>query len=186
MAIIAILVGLVLAASSGVMRMGGRARAKSEIKTMESALESYKSDNGGYPILSTGGFSSTANYTTVSPLSAGGAYQNSSAFLYEQLSGNTATGYLYGASATPVGHSYYTFKQAQLGNNVAGAGAPVYIKDPFGASYGYFAGFVDTTKTPAVTNLPYNGTGQYDIWSTAGDTTNPPVKTASWVTDWTN
>jgi prepilin-type N-terminal cleavage/methylation domain-containing protein len=178
LAIIAILIGIILAAISGVMRTAGRDRARSEIKTMESALESYKSDNGNYPAPGPAGFSSTNDYTGYSPLSSTGPYQGSSAFLYEQLSGYTNGGYVYGAAITPPGHVYYAFSQGQLGNNKPSAGGPVYIKDPWGNSYGYFF----STNV----NLPYNGTNQYDVWSTGSDPSNPPTNLPSWITDWSN
>ena len=54
------------------MRVAGRDRAASEIKAMDSALESYKSDNGGYPVPPAGtGFTSINDYITASPLLAG-------------------------------------------------------------------------------------------------------------------
>jgi general secretion pathway protein G len=48
-AIIAILASLVLAAAGSVQKKGARSRAEAEIKAVEAALESYKSDNGDYP-----------------------------------------------------------------------------------------------------------------------------------------
>ena len=53
-AIIAILTSLVLAASGSVQKKGARSRAEAEIKAVEAALESYKSDNGDYPSNSAG------------------------------------------------------------------------------------------------------------------------------------
>ena len=179
MLIIAILLGLVLAALSGVMRTAARDRARTEIQTVASALESYKSDNGAYPTPPTGtGFSTTNDYVTASPILAGGLYQGSSAFLYEQLSGYTNAAYTFSASTMPLGHIYYPFKHAQLGNDKPAAGGAVYIKDPFGGSYGYFNG--------SGVNPPFNGTNQFDVWSTAADKSNPPTNLPSWITDWSN
>lgn len=48
-AIIAVLASLVLAAAGSVQKKGARSRAEAEIKAVEAALESYKSDNGDYP-----------------------------------------------------------------------------------------------------------------------------------------
>jgi type II secretory pathway pseudopilin PulG len=175
-ALIAILAGLTIAAFSGVQRTALRNRAQNEIKAMGSALESYKADNGGYPIPAAVTFTSTNVYTTAAPNLLNGIYQQSSATLYEQLSGYTNVNYTYGTYTSPPGHVYYAFNSRQLGNNNAASGAPVFIQDPFGNSYGYFNG--------NGVNVPFNGTNQYDLWSTAGDTagTNMP----GWTTDWGN
>jgi hypothetical protein len=143
---------------------------------MGSALESYKADNGGYPIPAVTTFSTTNVYVTAAPNLLSGIYQQSSATLYEQLSGYTNVNYTYGTYPSPPSHVYYAFNPRQLGNNSTAASAPVFIRDPFGNSYGYFNG--------NGTNMPFNGTNQYDLWSTAGDTggTNMP----GWVTDWAN
>jgi prepilin-type N-terminal cleavage/methylation domain-containing protein len=175
-AIIAILAGLTIAAFTGVERTALRNRARNEIQAMGSALESYKADNGGYPIPAVTTFSTTNVYVTAAPNLLSGIYQQSSATLYEQLSGYTNVNYIYGTYPTPPSHVYYAFSPRQLGNNSTAATAPVFVQDPFGNSYGYFNG--------NGTNMPFNGTNQYDLWSTAGDTggTNMP----GWVTDWAN
>jgi prepilin-type N-terminal cleavage/methylation domain-containing protein len=177
--IIAILAGLTIAAFSGVQRTALRNRARNEVQAIGSALESYKADNGSYPTPPAAIFTSTNVYTTASPNSPlpSGIYEGSSAFLYEALTGRTNYS---DPPATAGTHVYYPFNPRQLGNNSAAAGEPIYIRDPFGNSYGYFNGYFGGA-TPA---LPYNGTNQYDLWSTAGDTggTNMP----GWVTDWGN
>jgi prepilin-type N-terminal cleavage/methylation domain-containing protein len=181
MAIIAILLGILLAAMSGVMRTASRDRARAEIQAMSAALESYKSDNGIYPIVSAGGFGSISDYTTASPTTPAGQYQASSAFLYEQLTGTTNYGDLpLTGSGTKV---YMTFKSGQLGNDTSGAaGSPIYIRDPFGNSYGYYS----TTNGAPQSVAPNNGAGFFDLWSTGGDTANPSVNPAIWVNNWTN
>jgi general secretion pathway protein G len=69
-AVIAILAALVLNTAGFVQDKGARARAESEIAAMSSALESYKSDNGDYPV---GTATTNANsgdqllYTNLSP-----------------------------------------------------------------------------------------------------------------------
>jgi prepilin-type N-terminal cleavage/methylation domain-containing protein len=173
--IIAILAGLTLAAFSGVQRSAFRSRAKNEIGALAGALENYKADTGGYPNPTAVIFSSTSVYTTALPNQAAGLYQQSSQLLYQCLTGQTN----YGDPPPKLGsgvRTYFAFKSSQLGNNSAAAGAPIYIKDPFGNSYGYFNG--------NAANLPYNGTNQYDLWSTAGDTAGANVP--GWVTDWGN
>ena len=59
-AIISVLAGLVLGAASSVQKKGARSRAEAEIAAIGAALESYKADNGDYPINS-----STANNTNL-------------------------------------------------------------------------------------------------------------------------
>jgi prepilin-type N-terminal cleavage/methylation domain-containing protein len=176
MAIIAILLGLILAAMSGVLKTSGRARARSEVEALKSALESYKADNGTYPVPPDGsGFSSTNVYTSASPTQANGLYQQSSAYLYQQLTGRTN----YTDPVSTFGtHIYYPFRSAELGNDTPSATGQIYIKDPFGNSYGYFAG--------DAASVPMSGTNQYDLWSTGGDTSSPATNIPTWITDWNN
>lgn len=170
-AIIAILVGLTLAAYSGVFKMAARSRAHSEISAISGALENYKSDNGTYPIPSGPVFTSTNDYASGSP-EVPTVYQDSSAFLYQQLTGQTNYGDL---PPTPNSGTkiYDTFTRSQLGNDAAGSGGQVYLKDPFGNSYGYFPG--------NGANPPNSGAGFFDLWSTGGDTTGV---TNSWINNW--
>jgi general secretion pathway protein G len=72
-AIIAILASLVLAAAGSVQKKGARSRAESEIKAVEAALESYKSDNGDYPSNSLSG-NSLALVTNLMPSSGRKVY----------------------------------------------------------------------------------------------------------------
>jgi type II secretory pathway pseudopilin PulG len=176
MAIIAILLGILLAALSGVMRTASRDRARAEIQAMSSALESYKADNGTYPTPTPAGtlfFNSTNDYTADSP--TGPSYQSSSALLYQQLTGTTNYGDLpLTATGTKV---YMTFKSSQVGNDTPG-GVNLYVRDPFGNSYGY--------NTGSSTAPPNNGYGFFDLWSTGGDTANPSVNFSIWVNNWSN
>jgi type II secretory pathway pseudopilin PulG len=48
--IIMILASLTLAAANSVMGQAARSRARSEIQALSTALESYKTDNGIYPL----------------------------------------------------------------------------------------------------------------------------------------
>ena len=50
MVIIALLAGIVIGTAGYIQRKAATARAEAEIHAMEMALESYKNDNGGYPI----------------------------------------------------------------------------------------------------------------------------------------
>ena len=168
-AIIAILIGLTLSAFSGLMNQSARSRARAEVAAISSQLESYKSDNGAYPQASF--FSSTNTYNTA-PTTANGLYQQSAQILYQSLTG--LTNY---ADAPQVGvKTYMTFRKSQLGNDAAGSGSGIYVKDPFGNAYGYWTG--------NGANLPVNGTNLFDIWSTGGDPagTNAP----GWISNWNN
>jgi prepilin-type N-terminal cleavage/methylation domain-containing protein len=174
-AIIAILLGLTLAAASGVLKSAARSKARTDIQALTTALEGYKNDNGAYPIVPSGGFSSTNDYSQ-SPDSVGD-YENSSAYLYQQLTGETNFGNHppTAASGTKI---YDTFTRAQLGNDDTGdEDVPIYLKDPFGNSYGYYS----TTNGAPTTTLPNNGGGFFDLWSTGGDTTGA---TNSWIDNW--
>ena len=62
--IIAVLASLVLAASSSVQKKGARSRAEAEIAAVAAALESYKADNGDYPINSSSSSTSSLNLVT--------------------------------------------------------------------------------------------------------------------------
>ena len=168
-AIIAILAGLTLSAFSGVMKTAARSRSRAEIQAISTALESYNSDNGAYPAIAT--FSDTNAYASANSSSSGGPYQLSSQQLYENLTGLTNFGDVPQAGTK----DYMTsLKSNQLGNN--SAGGVVYIKDPFGNSYGYFSGSAGST--------PVNGTNQFDLWSTGGDVSGSTTGTNSWISNW--
>jgi type II secretory pathway pseudopilin PulG len=175
MAIIAILAGIILWASEGVLAQGSRTRAKGEITQMIQALEAYKVDNGSYPASDSLYGPPNANYAN-NPEVAGGNYQASAETLYQALSGQT------NFTDTPVGNKvYFTFKGTQVGNP-SGSPSTTYVQDPFGFSYGYSTG-----GTVNATNYaPYNGSGQFDLWSTGGttDSTLTPNATNSWITNW--
>jgi prepilin-type N-terminal cleavage/methylation domain-containing protein len=179
MAIIAILVGLTLAAANGVWTKAARSRAASEIQAMSTALEGYKTDNGIYP---PGNITAGASSILLGPPSAGyefdpvvansADYQNSSGALYLALSGQAS----FNTAPTAGVKSYMSFKINQIGNPAA---ANSYIKDPWNNSYGYSTG---DNKTPQV-QYPYNGTGFFDLWSTAGTTTGGTA-TNTWISNW--
>jgi prepilin-type N-terminal cleavage/methylation domain-containing protein len=178
-AIIAILAALTLAAASSVSKSAARSRARSEIAAMSAAMESYKEDNGTFPMPSTAtGFSSTNAYASTIPSLSGGSYQLSSAFLFYTL-----TGQQYFGVPAPTGTKIYmTFKSSQLGNDTSSAaGNPIYIKDPFGNSYGYFGGTVGDTSP---NDAPVNGLNQFDLWSTGGDVSGTPTGMNSWISNW--
>jgi prepilin-type N-terminal cleavage/methylation domain-containing protein len=176
-AVIAILAGLTISAFSGVMKTAARSRTRTEIKAFSTALESYKADNGAFPIPISPVFSSAGSYDNSGYNAA--LYQASSAQLYESLTGQTNYGEPPPTPASGI-VIYYAFKPSQLGNDTAATAAngPVYIKDPLGNSYGYFPGYVSS----GTTNAPINGYGSFDLWSTGGDATD--AMTNTWIDNW--
>lgn len=178
--IIAILAGLVLAAASGVMQRGARARAQGEIQAMSTALESYKVDNGIYPVGATGGATGSAlggsPYGNFDPGS--GAYQESSEALYQALSGQT------NYTDIPVAgiKSYMTFKSSQIGNPTG----PSYVKDPWNNSYGYSTGGPFSSPVASGDPTPFNGVGFFDLWSTGNTTKDSGANfaTNAWISNW--
>ena len=169
--IIIILAGLILSTVGYVQKKGARSRAEAEIAAISAALESYKVDNGIYPRDTAG--STTDNLdarTSGNPTN----YQSASLFLYEQLSATKADGtIIVGAK------SYFSFKPNMLSPRQS---LPVTaIVDPFGNSYGYSTAYQKNPSTG------YNPT--FDLWSTSGLTTDPPMSgtdtiTPQWIKNW--
>jgi len=176
-AIIAILAALTLAAGTGVLKKAARSRASSEIQAMSTALEGYKNDNGIYPVGNTTAGSSssllgppTGAYPGDPVVANVTAYQNSSAALFQALSG--ITNYATDIPLSSVKH-YMSFKANQIGSPTVNS----YIKDPWNNSYGYSTG---DNQTPQG-QYPFNGSGFFDLWSTAGTTTSA---TNTWISNW--
>jgi prepilin-type N-terminal cleavage/methylation domain-containing protein len=174
MAIIAILVALVLAASGGMMNKAARNRASTEIQGMSAALESYKADNGIYPLAP--GLLTNSMYSYSSLDGTSTAYLTNSETLYQTLSGQTN----YNDPPLSAGKSYMAFKVSQLGNatvasGTSGAGATTYVKDPWNYSYGY--------STGTAASAPFNGAGFFDLWSTGGRLA-AKANTNAWVANW--
>jgi type II secretory pathway pseudopilin PulG len=169
--LILVLTGLVLSTVGYARKKGARARAETEIAAMSAACESYKADNGIYPR------DASSDLLNAKVSGNPSAYQAASLSLYNALFGATA------GSRTPNtgARSYFVFKPNMLfpadqAQNVQ------YIQDSFGNSFGYStiqAATGDTTKG-------YNPT--FDLWSTAGLMTDPPITgdtiTPQWVKNW--
>src|ERR1035438_5832923 len=111
--IIMILVGIIVAAAKYSITSTARKRAQVEIAAMETALESYKNDNGVYP-------PSTTSRQTVSGISGAIEIANSGS-LYAALAGGPKT--------------YLTFKLNQIR---AVSVTETNIIDPFGVPYNYY------------------------------------------------
>ncbi len=170
MAIIIVLAGLILATANYVQKKGYRSRAEAEIAALSAALENYKADNGIYP--------SSAETNALKPNTMGDPtnanYTNASLALYKSISGDADND----ANRISEAKSYFSFKPNQLGPT-SQTSAVLYIKDPFGNSYGY-----STVKASAPTGPDgYNPT--FDLWSTAGviSTANPPDQ-SQWIKNW--
>jgi len=174
-AIIIVLAALVLGTVGYVQKKGARSRAEAEIAAMSAALESYKADNGIYP-------NSTDTNSLVATNPDSKQYWKASLYLYEALTGDqSATG-----TTTAGQKSYMSFKPATLGradmtSAPSGSNTVMYLRDPFGNSYGY-----STSKNPdanpsaAATTAGYNPT--FDLWSTAN--ANPPADQNQWIKNW--
>lgn len=175
-AIIAILAALTLAAASGVWNKVSRSRAAGEISAMANALDNYKTDNGVYPTASTMVTNTYVNYDGTGSTTN---YIFSAQILYLYLSGKTN----FNDNPNTGTKSYMTFKTSQLGNYKASLGTAfgsgsTYVQDPWNYAYGYSTG--DTN------NVPYSGSGFFDLWSTGGLTrsSTTPNPTNVWVANW--
>ena len=171
-AVIIILTGMVLSTVGYVQKKGARARAETEIAAISAACESYKADNGVYPRDAS---STDLLDARLSGDPSNSQYKNASLALYNLLFGAT------NGSRTPNSgaRSYFVFKPNMLfpadqNQNVQ------YIQDPFGNSYGYSTIQAATGNT----TTGYNPT--FDLWSTAGLTTDPPTATITqqWIKNW--
>ncbi len=188
MAIILVLAGLILNIAGSANYNSAKARATSEVKAIENALESYKSDNGAYP---PDPFAPTDTTQAPSglldpqvhfdPLNT--KYIYNSEYLYQVLSGfqPKVTGMTLAQPTTSVmTKAYMTFVPQQLhiapdaptGTAVSPSSPMMYIVDPFGFSYGYSTFYAATaayntanSKNDPIT-VGYNPT--FDLWSTAG------------------
>jgi len=164
-AIIIILASLILSTVGYVQKKGARSRAEAEIAAMSAALESYKADNGIYP--------RDATKTEQVDPAASPIPTTATQFLYEQLSGNSAT------NLQPISgaKSYFAFKPQMLFGTKDSNGnltSVSYIRDPFGNSYGY-----STLKASGGTG-GYNPT--FDLWSIADDSSG--TNQTKWIKNW--
>jgi len=184
--IIAILAGLVLSTASYIQKKAATSRAQAEIKGIEAACESYKADNGIYPI----GSGSTGQTASDLLQPAGGSakydpssitspsYQAACAVLYQAITGDGNDKLISGGTNSQgkfgtCGKCYMELKPNQTGSN----SGTYYIVDPFGFSYGYSTAMASTGTNG------YNTT--FDLWSTAGTTSAKTSGTqAKWIKNW--
>jgi prepilin-type N-terminal cleavage/methylation domain-containing protein len=207
--IIAILSALILSTVGYARKKAGRARAETEIAAISAALENYKADNGVYvrdPIANTATDkvnAKTDGNPIPSPTPAnpsGATYPQSSLVLYRALSGDrnldravttadqnfNIDGTSLSPPLTQLPQSYYTFKPNML-SPAGGTGTVTAIADPFGNSYAYSTAFQRDLDQEVSPTHGYNPT--FDLWSTAGLTSNPPgtppdTITPQWLKNW--
>lgn len=155
--IITILVGIVIGASKYSQTKACTSRAKAEIAAMETALESFKSDNGYYPVSTDNPANNTLN----------------SILLYNSLAAGPKV--------------YFSFKANQLRNFGGVATVSTFcptgttvtnvpnvaIIDPFGVPYDYF-------QNPCGSG-GLNNSATFDLWSYGPDNAN---NTADDITNW--
>jgi general secretion pathway protein G len=136
--IIVTLAGMILGVTKYAATNAATSRARAEIATMETALESFKNDNGAYPL-------STVNRDSGYGSSPGPNEKSNSHILYGYLSG----------TIPPGSKQYFKFKLNQLREDPPNSGY-YYIVDPFGNPYNYYCnpGALDQTNQPT-----------FDLWS---------------------
>ncbi len=176
MAVIVILASLVLSLASYLQTKGAQSRAQAEVQAIEAACESYKSDNGSYPV-STGTTNILLARSMGDPVSANATmYQNSSFYVYSVLTGDTNGSGIAVVSYLPIKPTMCARPTANVA--ISGTNRVQYLMDPWGNSYGY---------STSGTSGGYNPT--FDLWSTAGNTLtpNPGVAgdvTIKWIKNW--
>ena len=174
-AVIVILTALTLSAANGVSAQAARSRARTEIQALSTALESYKTDNGIYP--SATNFVDTNAYAENDASLIPGCYESSAQILFQALAGRTN----FSDSPSAECKSYMSFRADQLGNAGVAPGtsgaASTYVADPWGYSYGYSTGGTNAAQ------YPFNGTGFFDLWTTAGGV-GQSTNAKAWVSNW--
>lgn len=196
-AIIAILSGLILSIAGAVQGKGARSRAETDVRTMATACEAYKTDNGGYPQdvpSNSGGASVTSDLDprlATSPSDT--AYQKASLFLYKQLTGDQNANNKIDGSETGTRYCSDFFKSSRFDSGFKTTGNITYIIDPFGYSYGYSTAGLKAEQDYRVqlesdakanrgASKGYNPT--FDLWSTGGATGSTDADRAKWIKNW--
>lgn len=175
---------------------------------LTAAAEAYKSDHGAFPRMpgKTEGVISgnppTQGASPVNPIVNGNParanYKLASQYLYEQLAGD----YDFDGAPDPGATVYVNFKPSQLGHSQDNLKMVAYLQDPYGYSYGYStsamtdeeceqkATSLNSAGTPSIRPTPKGfNVSSYDLWSTAGYTTNPTPTNettvwSKWMKNW--
>lgn len=174
-AIIVILMSLILSVAGFVQDKASRDRARAEIAALSASMESYKADNGIYPM-------DAASSDTVDPTAGGMPAAASSLFLYKELSGDNAGAPDFQRTGGERDNKvYFEFETKKGMVKRAPDGKVLGLTDPWGNYYGYSTiQAAELQKTNPASTLPgYNPT--FDLWSTANDATGNKEK---WVTNW--
>lgn len=179
--IIAILMALVINVAGMVQTKASRDRASAEIAALSAAMESYKADNGIYPM-------DEELTDKVDPLSPTTPDSKASLFLYKQLSGDDADA---SPDFTRTGDErqnpvYFEFETKKGMVKLSSSKKVEGLTDPWGTYYGYSTIYAAALQKSAVDNTPvpanhkgFNPT--FDLWSTANDTSG---NTEKWVKNW--
>ena len=201
MAVIGLLAAIILNLNGLVQSKAARTRALGEIHSLGMGCDSYKADNGSFP--------QDAVTDSLDPRADGdptsGKYKTASLTLYKQLSGDlNANGRNEPNANPPEPKSYLSdyFTPNRLGvdpnRTVGTANYVLFLKDPYGNSYGYStmgAAAEQTYRTKVTTDATavrtagkgFNPT--YDLWSTGGKTAAPGTSATgdvlnAWVKNW--
>ena len=200
MAVIAILVGIVLNLNALVQSKQARTRAQAEIQTLSVGIEAYKADNGSYPREekvteppSQNGIVSWAS-APITPQKDGDPtadkYKKASLSLYKALSGDLNVNERNEPNGTPPESKsylsdFFTPQRLAVDPNkpVGTIGRVLYIKDPYGNSYGYstngaaaedeFRSALTTNSSTAKRTTGYSYNPGFDLWSTGGKGSAP-------------
>jgi prepilin-type N-terminal cleavage/methylation domain-containing protein len=190
-AIIIVLAGLVISVSGYVNQKANRTKADGEMRTIYSALDSYKADNGIFP--KTEDTDKLDPRVDVIPTSS--KYLKANIAMYSSVSGDFEPTEAPDGKPEKGNKSYYQFTPSQLNfvkDASGGVAAVRYVSDPWGNPYGYSTAaneleseYRDEVKKNPLAARPtelegYNHT--YDLWSTSGATTL--AQKAKWIRNW--
>lgn len=180
--IIAILMGLVISVAGMVQTKSSRDRASAEIAALSAAMESYKADNGIYPM--------TDETDLLDPRKdgapPGNKYKDASLALYEALSGDTDASFSRVGDIERQNPVYFEFETKKGMVKLSSSKKVEGLTDPWGDYYGYSTAYAAALQENAVNNtstaitVGYNPT--FDMWSVAGSKSG--LETEKWVKNW--
>lgn len=160
MAVIATLAGITITAINGVQQGATRARAAAEIAALNTAIESYKTDNGIYP----GQDSDTSFGDPESDDDNPNTYEAGSIVLYAELVGEVDDKH------------YFIAKSGQISGDPHDVDT-TYLVDPWGYAWGY----APVESNNRTTTPPMN-IGFYDLWSSGGSSSEENA--SRWIVNW--
>jgi len=194
-AIIVVLMGLTIGIAGFARDKGARARAQSEIAALESSLERFKIDQGGYPASKfdpddptpSGNYETRTEPDAVAAKLRGGSsvagdLRDSSLQLYYALSGYDPD------EDDFINKTYFNFSPNMLDGTTGDDFDPsdvTGIVDPWGNPYGYYL----PSSNPAA-SAPISKNPTFDLYSTANsdrkatDLSTDEEVQETWVTNW--